>query len=49
MTKPIADTTPQSARPNTSVEVLVGLLAERYIATLTAANDNHAPRPKQEQ
>lgn len=43
-------TTPDTtARSPASVEVLIGPLAERYIATLTAANDNHAPRPKQEQ
>ncbi|MCP4822688.1 MAG: hypothetical protein GY892_01105 [Shimia sp.] len=43
-------TTPDAnARSVASVEVLIGLLAERYIATLTAANDNHAPRPKRDQ
>ncbi|SFL43086.1 hypothetical protein [Shimia haliotis] len=35
-------------RSPASVEALVGLLAERYVATLSAANDNNAPRPKQD-
>ncbi|WP_155146893.1 hypothetical protein [Roseibium sp. RKSG952] len=43
-------TTPDTtARSAASVEVLIGLLAERFIATLTAANDNRPPQPKQEQ
>ncbi len=40
--------TTKTDRSPASVEVLVGLLAERYVATLSAANDNHAPRPKQD-
>ncbi|MEC8196780.1 MAG: hypothetical protein VX228_10765 [Pseudomonadota bacterium] len=45
----VSTTSDTTARSAASVEVLIGLLAERYIATLTAANDSHAPRPKQDQ
>lgn len=41
--------TDASNRTSTSVEVLVGLLAERYIASLIAANDNRAPTPQKDQ
>ena len=41
--------TTKTDRSPASVEVLIGLLAERCVATLSAANNNHAPRPQKEQ
>ncbi len=40
--------TTTTTRSAASVEVVIGLLVERYIATHTAANDNHPPQPKQD-
>lgn len=48
MTTQTTATSNNKPRTHNSVEVFVGLLAERYIATLTAVNDNCAPRSEKD-